>query len=293
MTVMVFDIETVPDFISGKKLNELDESLSDEEVSKFMLNKRKEESGTEFLPHYLHKIVAISVVVRTPDWFKVWSLGDLNDKEPEIIKRFFKGLNKYTPTLVSWNGTGFDLPVLHYRALLHGVSCKKYWEIGESNKSYKWNNYTNRFHYRHIDVMDVLSGYQARSFAPLDVISQMLGFPGKMGIKGDQVCGKFLDGKINEIRDYCETDVLNTYLVFLRFQQIRGKLTNKKYKEECDLVKEFLKESNKEHFKKFLLDWETSDYIVNKEAKDQQNNDLNNEVNNDVNEDVNNDVNEE
>lgn len=258
MAIMVFDIETVPDFISGRKIHDLKNSLTDKEVSEILLAKRRSENNTEFLPPYLHKIVAISVVVKTNQWFKVWSLGEEDDREPEIIRRFFAGLNKYMPTLVSWNGTGFDLPVLHYRALLHGIESKTYWEIGEQDQSFKWNNYTNRFHHRHLDVMDVLSGYQAKSFAPLDIISQMLGFPGKMGLKGDQVLEKFLNGKVNEIRDYCETDVLNTYLVYLRFQQIRGKLTEEEYIAECDIVKEFLGLNDKEHFKKFLLEWETA-----------------------------------
>ena len=60
----------------------------------------------------------------------------------------------------SWNGGGFDLPVLHYRALLHGVQAPRYWEMGDEDTAFRYNNYLSRFHWRHLDVMDVLSGHQ-------------------------------------------------------------------------------------------------------------------------------------
>ena len=191
MTIMVFDIETVPDFISARKIYNFSNSLSDSDVVKALMAKRRQENGTEFLPLHLHKIVAISVVVRSQDWIKVWSLAEENDSEKEIIKRFFHGIDRYTPTLVSWNGAGFDLPVLHYRSLLHGVQAAKYWETGDNDNNFKWNNYINRYHNRHTDIMDLLAGFNPRANAPLDEIAQMLGFAGKMGLKGDQVSSKY------------------------------------------------------------------------------------------------------
>jgi len=261
LRTLVFDIETVPDVALGKKLLPL-EGLADEDVAKAMTFKHLQESGTEFLPLYQHRIVAISVVLRTGDQLKVWSLGNSDSDEAELIKRFFDGLEQYTPDLVSWNGGGFDLPVLHYRALLHGVPSSRYWELGDEDRAFRYNNYLSRFHWRHIDLMDVLSGFQPRARAGLDAIAVMLGFPGKMGLKGDQVWPYFLAGKLEEIRNYCETDALNTYLIFLRFQHMRGILDDRSLESELDRLRSLLKEAEEEHLRAFLSAWVSGDEQV-------------------------------
>ena len=141
MNIFVFDIETVPDVDSGRRLHDFVD-LSDNEVAQAMFKLRRQETGgSEFLRLHLQRIVAISMVLRSGDQIKVWSLGDSQASEREIIERFYAGLEKYCPTLVSWNGGGFDLPVLHYRALLHGIPAPSYWETGESEQSFRWNNY--------------------------------------------------------------------------------------------------------------------------------------------------------
>ncbi len=223
MSVLVFDIETVPDVEGGARLYGL-EGLSPEHAAKAMFQLRQAEAGTEFLRYHLHCIVAIAVVLRSAERFRVWSLGGHDSSEDELISRFFDGIERYSPTLVSWNGGGFDLPVLHYRALVHGIQAPRYWETGDTDPSFRWNNYLNRFHERHIDLMDLLAGYQAKAFVGLDPLAMLLGFPGKRGMAGDQVFDAYLAGDIESIRNYCETDVLNTYLVYLRFQLFRGRM---------------------------------------------------------------------
>lgn len=254
MNVFVFDIETVPDVESGRRLYGLD-NLNDEQTASAMMALRREKTGSDFLPLHLQKVIAISAVLRQRDKVSVWSLGDLDSTEADLIHRFFSGIDKYTPTLVSWNGSGFDLPVLHYRSLLHGISAPRYWEVGDNDQQFRWNNYLNRYHYRHLDLMDVLAGYQGRANAPLDEIATMIGFPGKMGMSGDQVWGAFCRGELPQIRQYCETDVLNTYLVYLRFEWIRGVINESEYHLECDRLREMLKESDAEHLTEFLRHW--------------------------------------
>ena len=156
---------------------------------------------------------------------------------------------------MSWNGGGFDLPVLHYRALLHGVQAPRYWETGEDDQSFRWNNYLSRYHNRHTDLMDVLAGYQPRANAPLDEVATMLGFPGKMGMSGDKVWDAYLGGDIDGIRNYCETDVLNTFLVYLRYELIRGRLSPAEYEAECQRVRDYLEKEAKPHFLEFLGNW--------------------------------------
>lgn len=255
MNVLVFDIETIPDVDAGRRLHQLD-GLSDEDVAKVMFHKRREETGdSDFLRHHLHRIVAISAVMRSGETLKVWSLGTEASDEAELIRRFFDGIERFTPVLVSWNGGGFDLPVLHYRALYHGVASPRYWETGDDDNSFRWNNYLSRFHWRHTDLMDVLAGYQPRATVPLNELATLMGLPGKMGMDGGKVWDAYLNGEIARIRDYCETDVLNTYLLYLRYELIRGRLTDQAYEAECQRVRDTLAKEDKPHFNEFLAAW--------------------------------------
>ena len=254
MNVLVFDIETIPDLEGGRRLYDLD-GLDDKDTANALFNLRRQENGTEFLRLHLHRVVAISVVLRSAQGVKVWSLGDEDSSEKELIERFFDGIDRFTPNLVSWNGSGFDLPVLHYRALLQGVSAGRYWETGDEDQSFRWNNYQSRYHSRHLDLMDVLAGYNNRAFAPLDQIASLLGFPGKMGMSGGKVFDQFQAGNLKGIRDYCETDVLNTWLVYLRFQLMRGQLDHTGYNQELALLRDYLKQENQPHFNEFLDAW--------------------------------------
>jgi predicted PolB exonuclease-like 3'-5' exonuclease len=254
MNVFVFDIETIPDVDLGRRIYNLD-GLTDKQVGYVMQTKRREESGSEFLSLEQQRVAAISIAWRHKDSFKVWSLGEPNAPEAEIIQRFFDGIDKYSPELVSWNGSGFDLPVLHYRALKHGIQAPRYWEMGEEDSSFRWNNYLSRYHWRHLDVMDVLSGFQGRARASLEDIAMLLGLPGKLGMSGDKVWDAYLDGQIEGIRNYCETDVVNTYLVFLRFELMRGRMTPEQYGIECQRVRDVLAAMGKPHFAEFLAAW--------------------------------------
>ncbi|MCX7117295.1 MAG: 3'-5' exonuclease [Legionellales bacterium] len=252
MTLLIFDIETIPDVASGRKLYDL-EGLSDVDTAEALFALRRAKVGHDFLPLHLQRVVAISLVIQTASQLKVWSIGEESSDEKEIITRFFTGIEKHIPTLISWNGSGFDLPVLHYRALKHGIASPTYWESGEHQQAFRWNNYLNRFHYRHLDLMDVLAGYQNKAFAPLDEIASMLGFPGKMGMSGSRVWSEYLSGNIKGIRDYCETDVLNTYCVYLRFELIRGTLLPNEYKTSMERLHKYLSaETDKPHLQDFL-----------------------------------------
>lgn len=254
--VFVFDIETIPDVDAARRLWNL-KDLSDENVAKVMAAKRQQETGgaSDFLRHHLHRIVAISALFRHDEKLSVWSLGDEDAGEAELVRRFFEGIERYAPTLVSWNGGGFDLPVLHYRALFHGISAPRYWDVGNDDPAFRYNNYLGRFHWRHIDLMDVLAGYQPRASAKLDEVATLLGFPGKFGMSGQDVWPSWLAGERAAIRHYCETDVLNTYLVYLAFERMRGNLLDKHYHTELARVRHMLQEADKPHFTAFLDAW--------------------------------------
>jgi predicted PolB exonuclease-like 3'-5' exonuclease len=145
--------------------------------------------------------------------------------------------------------------VLNYRGLIHGVRATRFWDQGEDDRDFKWNNYISRYHARHLDLMDLMAMYQPRAGAPLDDVAQLMGFPGKIGIGGAHVWQAWQDGGIEQIRNYCEADVANTYLVYLRFQLMRGVLTTEQYKQETALLRAMLEKSPQAHWREFLQRW--------------------------------------
>ena len=253
--VLVFDIETVPDVAGLRRLHGLDATIPDAQVADMAFQLRRQATGNDFLPLHLQRVIVIScALTERGDSFKVWSLA--GESEGELIQRFYEGIEKYTPQLVSWNGGGFDLPVLHYRGLIHGVKAPRYWDRGEDDRDFKWNNYISRYHSRHLDLMDLLALYQGRANAPLSDLAQLMGLPGKLGMDGSEVWGAYQAGKLAEIRNYCETDVVNTYLIYLRFQLMRGVLTEARLRSQCDLVRATLGNSPGPHWKEFLARWQ-------------------------------------
>jgi predicted PolB exonuclease-like 3'-5' exonuclease len=255
MNCLVFDIETVPDVELGRRLYGLT-GLDDAAVAKAMFAMRRADSGTEFLPHIQHRVVSIACALRTRDQLKLWSLGDLQSSETELLNRFFDGIDRYLPDLVSWNGGGFDLPVLHYRSLKAGIQAARYWETGDGDTAFRYNNYLSRFHWRHVDLMDVLAGFQPRARASLADTAALLGFPGKLGFSGDQVWDAYLNGQLLQVRRYCETDVLNTYLIYLRFQLLRGYIDSAGLAAEIERVRALLRSSGEPHHAEFLQAWD-------------------------------------
>jgi len=257
--VLVFDIETIPDVAGLRRLNDLPAGLSDDEVAELAFQQRRARTGNDFLQLHLQRVVTISCVLRTGEGLKVWSLSEPDLDEGAIIQRFFDGIEKFTPQIVSWNGGGFDLPVLHYRGMLHGVAAPRYWDLGDGDyadsRDFKWNNYISRYHMRHLDLMDLLALYNARANAPLDDLAKLFGFPGKLGMDGGKVWEAWQAGKAGEIRDYCETDVVNTYLVYNRFRRLRGELTAAEELAEGEFVKAQLARIGAPHWQEFIAAW--------------------------------------
>jgi 3'-5' exonuclease len=263
MNTLVFDIETVPDVALGRRLYGLD-GLEDGQVAKAMFALRRQgqaaagRSGAraDFLPPEQQRVVAISCALRSREGFTVWSLGDLATPEAELVQRFFDGIEKFSPDLVSWNGSGFDLPVLTYRALLSGVQAPRFWETGDEDTAFRYNNYLSRYHWRHTDLMDVLSGFHSRNRVSLENMACLLGLPGKLGFDGSRVWDAWRGGDIAGIRRYCETDVLNTWLIYLRFEQLRGRLSREQHADELERVRTYLSSSAAPHFAEFLRTWQ-------------------------------------
>ena len=256
-STLIFDIETIPDIELGRRLHDVPD-LDDEDVARIMFFKQKQARQTDFLPLPQHRVVAISGVLRTANDLRVFTIGADGEPEEDIIRRFFEGLERTSPELVSWNGCSFDLPVLNYRCLKYSINAARYWETGDTDPAFRFNNYVNRFHWRHLDLMDVLSGYQGSGRASLELVAQLCRLPGKLGMSGDRVWEAWRRGELASICNYCETDVLNTYLIYLRFQLIRGVYDRARFDAETERLEAKLAESGKAHLADFLDAWRAS-----------------------------------
>jgi predicted PolB exonuclease-like 3'-5' exonuclease len=255
---LVFDIETIPDVAGLRRIHALPESLGDADVLDWALQQRRAATGGDFLPPHLHRVVAIACALREGNGLRIASVGTVEDSEAELIRRFFDLIDKHTPQLVSWNGGGFDLPVLNHRALIHGLTAGKFWDWGDDDREFKFNSYLGRYHTRHLDLMDLLALYQPRNYAGLDAMARLAGFPGKIGLDGAEVHTAYLAGRIEDIRRYCESDVLNTYLLYLRFQLLRGTLSGESYAKELSLTRERLAASKEPHWREFVAAWDAN-----------------------------------
>ena len=256
--VLVFDIETIPDMAGLRALRGDASDLTDAQLYAAWLAQRKDQGQSDFMPLHLQRVLVISCVFRNAEGVRIHSFVDRDGhSEGKIIQTFFNTLEKHVPQLVSWNGGGFDLPVLHYRGLQHGVVADKYWDLGDDDRDFKWNNYISRYHLRHLDLMDLLALYQPKNNAPLDAMAKLCGFPGKLGMDGSAVYPAYLAGQLEDIRRYCETDVMNTYLLYCRFQKMRGGLLEQEYVQEIDRVKATVSEwaVSEPHWQSYLNAW--------------------------------------
>ena len=260
--VLAFDIETIPDIAGLRLLRGADAALSDADVHAAEIADRAARNKSDFLPPHLQRVLVVSCVFRAGQGLVVRSFVDLErggrSEEGDVIQAFFDRVEKYRPQLVSWNGGGFDLPVLQQRGLRHGVVAGRYWDMGQdddSDREHRYNNYISRYHLRHVDLMDLLALYQSKANAPLDAMAKLCGFPGKLGMDGSQVYSAYLDGRRDEIRRYCETDVMNTYLLWLRFEKMRARLDETSYLREVALARATVGATDEPHWAEYLAAW--------------------------------------
>ncbi|MFQ5764136.1 MAG: 3'-5' exonuclease [Rhodospirillales bacterium] len=233
--LFVFDIETVPDTDAVPNLTGFDDpdpGRRRDELERYHLEIT--DGRNPFPRQPFHRVVAISFLeaeIARDGGLEVYHLRELRSggepgfDEKQLLEGFFGYFERLKPRLVSFNGRGFDLPVLKYRAMVHGVPAA--WLYGAGDK---WNSYQSRYATDwHCDLLDVLSDYGASARVKLNEVCAALGFPGKFGIDGSQVAGLVDDGRIEDVRHYCETDVLNTYLVYLRLMLHRGTIATDGY----------------------------------------------------------------
>ncbi|ENV54900.1 MULTISPECIES: 3'-5' exonuclease [Acinetobacter] len=220
---LVFDIETLTDLKAGAHLYHLD--LPEADLEQALIKLRRQESGMDFQRLALHEIVCISGLWIDEQGFKLFSFSQENLSEKEILTKFLSIFDKRHPTLVSWNGSQFDLPVILFRAMYHGLSAPSLFDQGELDQQKRYNNYQNRYHHRHIDLMDVMAMFNGRNFQKLDDVACVLGLPGKRGESGYHVPEYVRQAEWLKLTSYCEGDVLNTWLIYLRWLLLKGQMS--------------------------------------------------------------------
>ncbi len=223
--VIVWDIETVPD-LKGFAAANGHVGKSDDEV--------RAELGDKFPKHIYHSIICIGALVAHREEGNHWIVDAIGAPhvgerpEKELIASFVDRIAALSPQLVTFNGSYFDLPVLRYRAMVHGIAAP-----GLAARPY-FHRYTEDA----IDLCDVLGSFSSQAKASPHELCRVMNLPGKPdGMAGAEVEKYYRDGRIREIAEYCESDVLNTYRVWLRHELFRGRVSDAEFQaSEANLI---------------------------------------------------------
>ncbi len=226
VSYFIFDVETIADGDLVSKIRYPKESLTPDEALTRYRTQLLAETGKDVLPTTF--VLPISVAVAKVDAeYKLLDVAVLDSPKfrPHVITRhFWQGWNAYgRPTLVSFNGRGYDLPVLELAAYRYGYPVPAWFNVDARTYEQSRNRYNSQ---AHLDLLDLLSNFGAsRISGGLNLLANLIGKPGKTGVDGSQVQGMYDAGEVVAINDYCRCDVLDTYFVFLRTRLLLGKLT--------------------------------------------------------------------
>lgn len=258
---LVFDIETVGDGDLIQKVRYPDEDLTPREAVERYRRQLLEETGKDILPGTFVLPVSVAIAKVAAD-FRLLDLTVLDApafRPQEIVRRFWWGWNHYNrPTLVTFNGRGYDLPVMELGAFRYGLSVPAWFNVDSRSFEQSRNRYNSD---AHLDLQDLLTNFGAfRMSGGLNLLANLITKPGKSGIDGSQVQELYYNGHVDQINDYCRCDVLDTYFVFLRTQVLLGRLTLPAESELTDLVRQMLTEQAEENaaYRHYLASWDLS-----------------------------------
>ncbi len=226
--ILVFDIETVADTEAARRVYPKLAHLNDADTLSALTAIRVQEAGHDFMRLPLQRIVCISALYLKDGRFSLFSLSADKFSEQDILAKFFRAFDdaQNLPQLISWNGSGFDIPVLIYRAMQYDLAAPWLFEEGARIKSMRYDNYVNRFQTRHLDLMDRFSQYGASRREAMDVVASLYGLPGKTDVDGSMVGALVARAQWQTLSTYCESDVMNTWLIYLRWLRLNGQLTS-------------------------------------------------------------------
>lgn len=246
-SIAATDIETFPDIELARALDDDLNNKTDQEVISWI----GENKGREGFPKQLfHRVISQSWGVWSDTGFKIVRLGTMTDTgrdEQSIITDFATALamrgGATRCKMYTFNGKGFDLPVICQRAMRYGIDLSYYWDQGSKQKDTKWNNYVNRYQEAHTDLCDVLAHYGSGK-PGLNDLAVFCGLPGKIGVGGSSVAEEFLAGNYEDIDNYCDVDVLITFLLGMKFSVTQG-IARSDFQQSIRDVRAFLRKAQK------------------------------------------------
>ena len=254
----IFDVESVADGDLVAKVRYPQDSLSPTEAIARYREELVEKTGSDFIPYTFQIPVSVAIAKITSD-FQIDDIVVLDHPEfrPHIItENFWRGWELYnSPTLVTFNGRSFDVPLLELAAFRYGISIPKWFAMNTKN----WDQPRNRYNISaHWDLQDLMVNFGATRFnGGLNLAANILGKPGKIDVQGCMVQDLFDEGKTLEINDYCRCDVLDTYFVFLRASVLTGRLSLEDERERVNQTKQWLEEraETSQAYQTYLSEW--------------------------------------
>lgn len=262
--ILVFDIETVADTDAARRIYPQLAELNDADALSALTAIRTQEAGHDFMRLPLQRIVCISALYIKDGQFSLFSLTADKFSEKDILAKFFRAFSdlEKLPQLISWNGSGFDIPVLIYRAMQYDLAAPWLFEEGERIKNMRFDNYVNRFHTRHLDLMDRFSQYGASRREAMDVVASLYGLPGKTSVDGSMVGDLVNEADWQTLSIYCESDVMNTWLIYLRWLRLTGQLSLQDFdiwqQQSLTYLRQYTRVDGRPRHHEFIADWSSA-----------------------------------
>ncbi len=256
---LIFDIETVGDGDLIQKVRYPYENLTPREAVTKYRRQLMEETGKDVLPGTFVLPVSVAIAKVAADYrlTEITVLDAPAFRPQEIVRRFWQGWQHYDrPTLVTFNGRGYDMPIMELAAYRFGLSVPAWFNVDSKSFEQSRNRYN---HEAHLDLQDLLSNFGAfRMSGGLNLLASLINKPGKSGVDGSQVQDMYWNGQVEQINDYCRCDVLDTYFVFLRSRVLIGRLTLQEETTLTQMTREMLEEQAEDHvaYKHYLATWD-------------------------------------
>lgn len=254
----VFDVESVADGDLVARVRYPGENLSCEQAVQRYREELLAEHGSDFIPYTFQVPISIIIGKVTNDLrlIDLVSLDEPKFRSHEMTRLFWSGWEAYKrPTLVTFNGRVFDLPLLELAAFRYGISCPTWFNTMAKTYDQPRNRYNQN---AHLDLYDVLTNFGASRFSGgLNLAANVLGKPGKIEVKGHMVQDLYHEGRLKDISDYCRCDVLDTYFVFLRTQVMLGNLSLESEQKLVDQTREWIeaKAEPQSAYRTYLEQW--------------------------------------
>ncbi|GBE07493.1 putative 3'-5' exonuclease related to the exonuclease domain of PolB [bacterium BMS3Bbin11] len=232
MSIMLLDIATIPDFELGTRLYNL-HNLSEKDIFRVMSTKSREmDDKTEGLALHMQRVLAISVFFQDKESIKIWSVGDSESNEVDLLKILERYADEYKPAVVTWCGDRSIFPVLNFRYLSHCI------------RSALFASHTN--------LMSELTGASNNEPVSLHEVAVLAGSPGNKKMTDEDTMNHYLEGRVELIRNNLELSNINTWLIYLRWQLVNGKIDQAGFEAEKKLLIKTLIQEDRTHLKNFV-----------------------------------------